>query len=161
ILIVPDPFIDDLKLFAVGDPDKSTLKIEFPILGNASLTSGFAIRYRRRGDPTWNSSSSSSTDRRASDELKRGVARIQVPIASPRRWSPQCPDLYEIEIHLASSGATGKGPTDTVSTRAAFRKIEAKGDQILLNGHPLGIRGILNWGYYPPHRTPNPPPDIF
>jgi hypothetical protein len=43
-----------------------------------------------------------------------------------------------------------------VATRAAFRKAEARGDRLLLNDRPVSIRGVLNWGYYPPRLAPYP-----
>ena len=38
----------------------------------------------------------------------------------------------------------------------AFRSIEAKGSQLIFNGQPLHVRGVLNWGYYPPRLAPMP-----
>jgi beta-glucuronidase len=48
-------------------------------------------------------------------------------------WSPENPKLYEVAI------STG---TDRVADRIGFRSIEAAGRTLLLNGHPLHLRGV-------------------
>ena len=49
------------------------------------------------------------------------------------RWSPGHPKLYPVEF---SSGA------DTLKDEIGFRTIEVRGDQILLNGKPIFLRGV-------------------
>ena len=164
LVIVPDPYIDDLNLLVVGDPDAAKLKIEFPIHGNTSGISRLVVRYRERSSSKWNScifEPQANTARTQLQQIQDGIARLEVPVPSPRRWSPDSPSLYDVEIDLVSSGSGGANQTDTVATRAAFRKIETKGDRIFLNCSPLNIRGILNWGYYPPLRTPYPPEETI
>jgi len=48
-------------------------------------------------------------------------------------WSPDSPHLYDILI---------EGAGDTLHERVGFRTIETRGDQILLNGQPIFLRGI-------------------
>jgi len=48
-------------------------------------------------------------------------------------WSPESPKLYDVEV---ASGA------DRVHEPIGFRTIEVRGSDILLNGHPLFLRGI-------------------
>jgi beta-glucuronidase len=50
-----------------------------------------------------------------------------------RRWSPESPTLYQVEI---STGA------DRFTDRIGFRTIEVQGDRILLNGKSIFLRGI-------------------
>ncbi len=61
-----------------------------------------------------------------------GRARIRVP-ANPQRWSPESPRLYDVEIRA------GK---DSVSDRIGFRTVAVQGEEILLNGEPIFLRGI-------------------
>jgi hypothetical protein len=63
-------------------------------------------------------------------------------------WSPTTPTTFRVKLKLSTG--------DAVTTTAGFRNIETKGDQFLLNGQPLSIRGVLNWGYYPPSLAPTP-----
>ena len=53
--------------------------------------------------------------------------------AKPELWSPEKPKLYKINI---------ESRTDTVSERIGFRRIETKGDNIVLNGKKIFLKGI-------------------
>lgn len=53
--------------------------------------------------------------------------------ATPERWSPERPRLYDVTISYGG---------DAVSDRVGFRTIERRGDEILLNGRPTFLRGI-------------------
>ena len=71
-------------------------------------------------------------------------------------WSPDSPVLYSCEIELLNE--TSNAPyeeVDRLQCRAAFRTIAADGDRILLNGQPIQVRGVLNWGYAPPDTAPS------
>ncbi|BDT58546.1 beta-glucuronidase [Massilia varians] len=62
--------------------------------------------------------------------------RARFELAAPRgleRWSPEKPTLYE--VRFAAAG-------DAVRDRVGFRTIAVKGNQILLNGKPIWLRGI-------------------
>jgi beta-glucuronidase len=61
-----------------------------------------------------------------------GKARFEIA-AKPERWSPDSPKLYGVEL---SAGQ------DTVRDKIGFREIAVRGDEILLNGEPLFLRGI-------------------
>lgn len=53
--------------------------------------------------------------------------------AKPELWSPETPKTYEVSlIHEGES----------LNDRIAFRQIEVKGKEILLNGKPVFLRGI-------------------
>ncbi len=53
--------------------------------------------------------------------------------ADPERWAPGNPRLYDVEV---SYGA------DSVRDRIGFRTIAVRGEDILLNGEPVFLRGI-------------------
>jgi len=61
-----------------------------------------------------------------------GVARVRLD-AAPERWSPENPRLYRVEI------AAGD---DRVEEEIGFRTLEVLGDEILLNGESIFLRGI-------------------
>jgi hypothetical protein len=69
-----------------------------------------------------------------------------------RRWSPTDPSLYTVEVILESAGE--------VSTRSqttyGFRTLSKQGEQLLFNGEPVLLRGLLNWGWYPNILCPAP-----
>jgi beta-glucuronidase len=62
--------------------------------------------------------------------------RAVVDVTAPpglERWSPEKPVLYDVRFSIAG---------DQVKDRIGFRTIAVKGNQILLNGKPLYLRGI-------------------
>lgn len=66
------------------------------------------------------------------DAQGRAVFDIKAP-ARLERWSPDSPKLYDVRFTAAG---------DTVRDRVGFRTIAVKGNQILLNGKPVFLRGI-------------------
>jgi beta-glucuronidase len=62
-----------------------------------------------------------------------GRAAIDVPVKKLDYWSPQQPRLYTVEL---------SGGGDKVVDRIGFRSIDTRGQDILLNGKPVFLRGI-------------------
>ena len=133
ILVRRDPTIDDLRLLAIGNPDAGRIEVEVPLVGGGSAREPVA-RCRLRGSESW------------SPEVR--IEAGGIPIPRPKLWSPAEPNLYELEIRIEGG--------DAVSAVAAFRKVETKLDALLLNSKPLIVRGVLNWGLYPPLHYPKP-----
>jgi beta-galactosidase/beta-glucuronidase len=61
-----------------------------------------------------------------------------------RRWSPEQPDLYDIEFKFTRDSAV----LDQVLSYFGMRDIRIQGNQVLLNGSPLYQRLILDQGYW-------------
>jgi hypothetical protein len=64
----------------------------------------------------------------------------RIDLAEPQLWSPADPHLYELELTTAD---------DRVVVAAGLRRIETRGEQLLLNGSRLYLRGVLDQGYWP------------
>jgi beta-galactosidase/beta-glucuronidase len=73
----------------------------------------------------------------------RVVAEGEPPlrVEHPRLWHPDDPVLYDVQA-TTESGAV-------VTSYTAFRSIERRGREILLNGEPIFLRGVLDQGYWP------------
>lgn len=68
-----------------------------------------------------------------------------------KTWSPEQPDLYDVEFRLLYRGEV----LDEVGSYFAMREIRIDGPNILLNGKPLYQRLILDQGYWKDsHLTP-------
>ncbi|SDG41544.1 glycoside hydrolase family 2 protein [Marvinbryantia formatexigens] len=61
-----------------------------------------------------------------------------------RTWSPEEPNLYDVEFELLR----GHEALDKAGSYCAMREIRIDGPNILLNGHPLYQRLILDQGYW-------------
>jgi hypothetical protein len=143
LLVVPETSIDESGLLAWGNPATGQIEIRLPLRGHGAVRR-ITVRYRLRGTDSW-----VATDAETHRE-SNGIWRAEVPVPRFKSWSVDQPNLYDVDVRLLEEDGG-----DHVLTRSAFRQIEAKEDRILLNGQPLSIRGILNWGYYPPRLAPH------
>ncbi len=62
-----------------------------------------------------------------------GRASIQLQVHKLEKWSPENPRLYRVKLHSGS---------DSIEDLIGFRTIETRGNQILLNGTPVFLRGV-------------------
>jgi beta-glucuronidase len=65
------------------------------------------------------------------DDSAKAVVSFQA--SNLQLWSPVSPKLYRVEFHTGD---------DALTDDIGFRTIEVKGDQILLNGQPVAMRGM-------------------
>jgi hypothetical protein len=142
IIDVAESYIDDLDLYAFGDWSNECLVITARLVG-PSPPKGGSLRYRLRGGD-W--SQPQAIPPAPTEFPHTWFLRVR----DHKKWSHEHPDLYEVEITWGE---------DRITTTAAFRTIDTKGRQLLLNGQPLIVRGVLNWGYYPPRLAPIPDRD--
>ncbi len=63
----------------------------------------------------------------------QGRATFSLDAPNLQRWSPQSPKLYGVQIGAGS---------DQLKDSIGFRTIEVQGDNILLNGKPIFLRGV-------------------
>ncbi|MDE5745538.1 MAG: DUF4981 domain-containing protein [Paramuribaculum sp.] len=64
----------------------------------------------------------------------KGSGKTVLNIADPEKWTAETPNLYTLYASL-------KGSDETIPVNVGFRKIELKGDQILVNGQPVLFKG--------------------
>jgi len=144
LLIVPETYLDDLRLLSYGDLKTGELVVQVPLAGRLDgCVTGFGLACREGGHQVWQRLTTQA-------ELTGTTLKLRATVAEPKPWSPASPTLYEVRVGLP--GRDG----DRLITRAAFRSIAAAGAQVQLNGQPLSVRGLLNWGYSPPLLEPNP-----
>jgi hypothetical protein len=68
-----------------------------------------------------------------------------LPIATPHRWSPDSPYLYQAQVDILHDHQV----MDSVTKPFGFRTIETRGGRFYLNGELLYLRGALDQDYYP------------
>lgn len=76
----------------------------------------------------------------------------ELSVPEPILWDLDSPKLYEITVSIVISGAVA----DSAVKKVGMRSIELKGADVLLNGIPVYIRGVLHWGFYPDIIAPTP-----
>lgn len=65
-------------------------------------------------------------------------------IANPALWSPEHPELYDVEFELVR-----QGPEDHVKSYFGFRSVATENGRVALNGRPIYLRMVLDQGYWP------------
>ena len=69
----------------------------------------------------------------------KGTARLESRVPSPRKWTAETPDLYDLTLTLAD----GSGKViDRVTKKIGFKKTEIKNGVFLLNGKPVKVKAI-------------------
>ncbi len=64
--------------------------------------------------------------------------RVSITVRRPLKWDCEHPNLYTLTCTLEHDGRF----QETLRRRIGFRQIEVSGDQVLVNGHPVKLRGI-------------------
>lgn len=74
-------------------------------------------------------------------------ATLDLALPDARRWTPDTPYLYRLEVLLRPGPDTA--PIDRYETRIGMRTIRVSGTKLLLNGEPLVIKGVNRYENYP------------
>ena len=150
--MLPAFSIDDLTIKAIGVPGTNEIEFEFALDEHEKINSAiYYLSTRQLGHRNW---SAAIIEVASKDQIKNGVIKTRFPVinsngedVTPLQWNIGQPNLYEIKLFFVGRNSKGESISDTVFTRAAFRKFEARGKELLLNGKPVVVRGVLNWGY--------------
>jgi len=67
-----------------------------------------------------------------------GSAETTLRVSAARFWSPDDPHLYPLDVALTSGDRT----TDAYTLSIGIRTIAVRGEQLLLNGRPVKLRGF-------------------
>jgi hypothetical protein len=78
------------------------------------------------------------------DEAGRARTTVAFSVANPKLWSPDVPNLYFLWIAALVDGLS----VDDVLDRIGFRDIAVSGNDILLNGSPIFLKGVTRHDLY-------------
>jgi beta-glucuronidase len=67
-----------------------------------------------------------------------GEAHAELRLPSARLWSPDHPNLYPLKVELLEGGK----PVDSYRIEIGVRTFAVSGEQLLLNGEPIKLRGF-------------------
>jgi beta-glucuronidase len=78
------------------------------------------------------------TDISAETTFSGESAEVVLNVPDAHLWSPASPHLYDLDVELTHNGA----PFDRYTLLVGIRTIAVDGDQLLLNGQPIFLRGF-------------------
>ena len=72
----------------------------------------------------------------------KGENRVatDITVNNPEKWTAETPCLYILRTRLTDN--TGKTLYETTRQNVGFRRVEIKGNQLLVNGKPVLIKGV-------------------
>ena len=84
---------------------------------------------------------------------------LELELVVPRHetWSPKRPVLYDVRLQVRD----GETVLDQVDTWTAFREVAAHDGNVLVNGEPVFVRGVLDQGYWPESGATAPSPQAL
>jgi len=74
------------------------------------------------------------------------VVELAATVERPELWSPAAPALYDVVVELVDAD---DGVHDALVVQTGFRTVTTKDGQVLLNGQPIELRGVLDQDYHP------------
>lgn len=141
LLRMPATHLADVTVVADRDPatGEGTLAVEVHTGGPA--VDGARIRVLLDGstvgeaDAAW-----PAEDYVTAAYLQDGVAaRVHASVWEVEAWTAETPHLHDVTIELVDAGGT---PIDATMVRTGFRRVQVVGDQLLINGRAVLIRGV-------------------
>ena len=118
---VPSTFIDDVTVITDLEGRDGIVRVRVEASGG----------YNGRGKLRLNDSETPLT-------FRTGTAEATIRVPSARLWRPGDPHLHPMRITLDA----GKQVTDAYSLEVGIRTVGVRGDQLLLNGEPVTLRGF-------------------
>jgi beta-galactosidase/beta-glucuronidase len=79
------------------------------------------------------------------DQTAVATGRLAITIPYAKLWSPDSPNLYDLQVRLYD----GDKLLDEVGSYVGLRGIELREGKFLLNGKPTYLKMILDQGYWP------------
>lgn len=148
------PVLDRERTFTFGDATESgpVLSVHAPVRG---ATEGLALRVTVMDGDRPTAQGTFPVD------APRGAAQGELPVPSAALWSPGDPNLLGVRLELVRAGADSELVLDESLRRVGFRRLSTNGTRILWNGEDLQLRGMLHWGYSPPHLAPPEDPAFW
>lgn len=127
LIIVPDEFIEQYHIQLGQEQDilKAQKKKRFEINGWVKLNTTVTNQKVTVEIP----------ELKIKEDFVANGDSVKISFEAKRMqlWSTKSPKLYEVNLTFNN---------DTISDKIGFRKIEVQGEQMLLNGKPLFLRGI-------------------
>lgn len=160
---VPRVWVDDVRFETLVNGDKGEARFNVQVVSGAirGMTAGkagdsvattvtvpsdradfdlsVAIRRPALNDSTPASDVANGSQTFNLESKRTASVALTVPVASPQLWAPGSPNLYEAVIQVRYQGAL----IDEQVLKVGFRTLSVKGTQVLLNGQPINLKGIV------------------
>ena len=86
--------------------------------------------------------------RQRSAPASGGQVTLSAKVRSPRKWTAETPDLYQLLLTLEDSSGTA---LEVIPWQVGFREIEVRGGRVLVNGRAVIFKGVNRHEMDPEH----------
>jgi len=81
------------------------------------------------------------------------AASADIVVSAPKSWDSEHPNTYMLEVSLV----IGKTVAQSIKRRIGFRTVKREGNQLLVNGKPVKLRGVCRHSIHPIYGRACPP----
>lgn len=85
------------------------------------------------------------SDSRINLTAKNRYQTLKFSVANPLKWDAEHPRLYTLKLEMSQKGQT----IQKLVQKVGFRKIEIMGNEMLVNGIPVKLRGVCRHDIHP------------
>ena len=78
-------------------------------------------------------------------ETKQSDGKLTIPVSNPKKWDAEHPNLYTVVATLFENGSE----ILKTSEKIGFREVKTEGNQLLVNGKPVKLRGACRHDIHP------------
>lgn len=78
-------------------------------------------------------------------ETNQSDGKLTIPVSNPKKWDAEHPNLYTVVATLFENGSE----ILKTSEKIGFREVKTEGNQLLVNGKPVKLRGACRHDIHP------------
>lgn len=78
-------------------------------------------------------------------DLSGKQTTVEIFVPAPKPWDAEHPNLYALEVSVVID----KRVTETLQRNVGFRSVQRAGNQLLVNGQPVKLRGVCRHSIHP------------
>ena len=136
-------FLDQFRIYPDVDSQKIKFKVKIGGVDHLRKLLTLLVSAKAIG--------SDSPGVNAEIQITTAETKFETSVSNPRLWSPDDPNLYQVDAILAYNGQV----MDALSDRAGFVKLSTKDNKFLINDEPYYIRGTGDFNICPETVSPD------
>lgn len=143
LFAVPELYVSDLRVITDLDAQyqDATLQVEVTVRNGSNKAQ--AAAQVRASLAELGISVATQIPAIAAGGVWTGVVEAQVK--APKKWDSEHPNLYQMALELNQEGKT----LEQIYRKVGFREIEIKGNEMLVNGQSIKLRGVCRHEVHP------------
>lgn len=124
--------------------ENATLALHAKLVNQSAQAGDVVVRYTLR-DKAGKQLLQKTTAKQSLAAHSSAEVDLRVKVAKPKHWTAETPYLYELTTELLS----GANVLQASKQKVGFREIEVKGNELLVNGKPVKLKGVNRHAVHP------------